>query len=149
MLDKIEVNAAYSTHFADKKGHVLTVENRLGDNVVIDGSRKGYITHSNHPLGQEQALVDRYANGNWQIFDYALKTTLWRNQAAEAHAKYSPSQDVVALKAVFSQKPLMKAPYEGNGFVTTNSVIHDLNEGCSYGTTWLPTMQDYTKVCFD
>ncbi|SON52061.1 hypothetical protein [Vibrio tapetis] len=148
-LDSIEVNAAYSTHYSDLKGNIVTVENQLGTNVTIDGSRKGYVTHSNHPLGQEQALVDYYANGETQLFDYAIKTTLWRNEVAETHAKYSPTRDVMALKEVFSQKPLVKAPYEGNGFVTTNSVIHDLNEGCSYGTTWLPTMQEYTKVCFD
>ncbi|MGR5154656.1 hypothetical protein [Photobacterium swingsii] len=148
-LDNIEVNAAYSTHFADKKGHVLTVENQLGNNIVIDGSVKGYVTHTNHPLGQEQALVDHYANGQERVFDEAMKTTLWRNLAAESHAKYSPTRDVDALKEAFMQKPILKSPYVGNGFVTTNSVIHDLNTGCSYGTTWLPSMQDYTKVCFD
>ncbi|MDO6541566.1 hypothetical protein [Photobacterium sanguinicancri] len=148
-LDNIEVNAAYATSFADITGQVLTVENQTGKNIVIDGSVKGYVTHTNHPLGQEQALVDHYANGDAQLFDYALKTTLWRNDAAESHAKYSPTRDIAALKEAFKQKPLMKAPYEGNAFVTTNSIIHDLNTGCSYGTTWLPTMQDYTQVCFD
>ncbi|OAN11394.1 hypothetical protein A3K86_20835 [Photobacterium jeanii] len=148
-LDKIEVNAAYSTSFSDKKGQVLAVENQLGNNIVIDGSVKGYVTHTNHPLGQEQALVDHYANGQEQLFDYAMKTTLWRNVAAESHAKFSPTRDVDALKEAFKQKPILKAPYQGNGFVTTNSVIHDLNEGCSYGTTWLPSVQEYTKVCFD
>ena len=34
-------------------------------------------------------------------------------------------------------------------FLTTNSVIHDLNSGCSYGTVWMPNVVDYTKVCFE
>lgn len=147
-LDNIEVNSAYATSFADKKGQVVTVENQLGNNVVHDGTVKGYITHTNHPLGQEQALVNLYANGSAGMFDYAIKTTLWRNEVAESHAKFSPERSVDALKDIFKQKPLMKAPYEGNAFVTTNSIIHDLNEGCTYGTTWLPSLQDYTKVCF-
>ncbi|MGF1777856.1 hypothetical protein [Vibrio nomapromontoriensis] len=148
-LDRLEVNAAYATSFADKKGQIITVVNKRGSNDVINGAVKGYVTHTNHPLGKEKALIDHYANGNASLFDYAVKTTIWRNEVAESHAKYSPEKSVTALKDIFKQKPLLKAPYEGNAFVTTNSIIHDLSAGCSYGTTWLPTMQEYTKVCFD
>ena len=148
-LAELEVNAAYSTHYVDKKGKILTVENQRGKNIVIDGSARGYITHSNHPLGREIFLVDEYAFGDARMFDKAAATTLWRNEVARAAAKYSPTKDVAALANLFRQIPVLKSPYDGNDFVTTNSVIHNLNEGCSYGTVWMPNLVDYTRVCFE
>ncbi|PKG74205.1 hypothetical protein CXF83_11050 [Shewanella sp. Choline-02u-19] len=148
-LQDIRTNSAVALGLSDLKGNVMHIENQLGKNIVLDGTLRGYTVHTNHPIGQEQALVDTYANGDAQAFDYAVKTTLWRNEHAEVAAKFSPTKDVAALKDLFLQKPLLKSPYEGNEFVTTNAIIHDLNEGCTYGTTWMPSMQEYTQVCFD
>lgn len=148
-MDDIKINSAPALSLSDTSGNALTVEAHRGNNVVLDGSNKGFVVHTNHPVGLEDALVNRYANGNAKAFDKAVATTTWRQAHAEAFAQFSPYQTVDALQDVFSQKPLLKAPYKGNGFVTTNSIIHDVNEGCTYGTTWMPSMQDYTKVCFD
>ncbi|MCL1060209.1 hypothetical protein L2729_19790 [Shewanella gelidimarina] len=148
-MDDIKINSAPAYSLSDTSGNVLTVEAQRGNNVVLDGSNKGFVVHTNHPVGLEDILVNRYANGNAKAFDSAVATTTWRQVHAEAFAKFSPYQTVDALKDVLSQKPLFKTPYKGNAFVSTNSIIHDVNAGCSYGTTWLASMQDYTKVCFD
>lgn len=148
-LDSISVNAAYSTHFADKNNQIVTIENQRGRNIIIDGTSKGYITHTNHPLGREEILTDMYTFGNRQRFDAAVVNSVWRNEAAEDTARFSPTHDVAALKSAFTQVPILMTPRKGNTFVTTNSVIHDLNAGCSYGTVWLPNVVDYAKVCFD
>ena len=148
-MDDIKINSAPAYQLSDTSGNALTVEAKRGINVVIDGSSKGFVVHANHPVGLEEVLVNRHAHGNAKAFDSVVAQTIWRQTHAEAFAMYSPYQTVAALQDVFSQKPLLKAPYKGNGFVSSNSIIHDVNEGCSYGTTWLPSMQDYTKVCFD
>jgi hypothetical protein len=148
-MDGIKINSAPAFQLSDTSGHALTVEAKSGNNVVIDGSAKGFVVHANHPVGLEEVLVNRLAHGNAKAFDSVVAQTTWRQAHAEAFAMYSPYQTVAALQDVFKQKPLLKAPYKGNGFVSTNSIIHDLHKGCSYGTTWIPTMQDYTKVCFD
>ncbi|PAV01556.1 hypothetical protein CBG25_16000 [Arsenophonus sp. ENCA] len=51
-------------------------------------------------------------------------------------------------KNLFSVKPILMQAYKGNAFITTNAIIHDLKAGCTYGTTWSPNLQDFTKVCF-
>ncbi|MFA0087832.1 C45 family autoproteolytic acyltransferase/hydolase [Vibrio sp. 10N.261.51.F12] len=148
-LDKVEVNAAYSFTMTDTSGNALLIETTQGDNIVIDGSERGWVVQANHPVGQEEELVNKYANGDYTTFNETVKYTLWRQEAAESAARYTPTKDKAALKDLFAKRPILQMPYEGNGFVSTNSIIHDLNEGCSYGTTWVPTMQEYTKVCFD
>ena len=148
-LEKVEVNAAYAFTMADTSGNTVVVETQAGKDIVIDGSERGWVAQTNHPVGQEDELVKKYANGDYYTFNSKIKYTLWRLDAAESAAKYSPTKDVAALKDLFKQRPILQMPYEGNAFVSTNSIIHNLNEGCSYGTTWAPTMQDYTKVCFD
>ena len=148
-LGKVEVNAAYSFTMADTSGNTVVVETQAGKNIVIDGSERGWVAQANHPVGQEDELVNKYANGDYHTFNRKVKYTLWRQEVAESAAKFSPTKDVAALKSLFKQRPILQMPYEGNAFVSTNSIIHNLNEGCSYGTTWVPTMQDYTKVCFD
>ena len=148
-MEDIKINSAPAYQLSDTSGNALTVEAKRGINVVIDGSGKGFVVHANHPVGLEEVLVNRHANGNAKAFDSVVAQTIWRQTHAEAFAMYSPYQTVAALQDVFSQKPLLKAPYKGNGFCSTNSIIHDLHNGCTYGTTWLPTMQEYTKVSFD
>ena len=133
----------------DKKGQIATVENQKGLNIIIDGTHRNYITHTNHPIGREQVLTDMYAAGADQRFDSAIGNSIWRNEAALGVAKFSPTRDVEALKNAFTKTPILLAPRKGNSFVTTNSVIHDLNAGCSYGTVWLPNLVDYEKVCFE
>ena len=118
-------------------------------NIIIDGTSKGYVTHTNHPLGREEILTDMYAFGHNQRFDSAIGNSVWRNEAAKNVAKFSPTHDVAALKSAFTTVPILLTPRKGNSFVTTNSVIHDLNAGCTYGTVWLPNLVDYAKVCFD
>jgi hypothetical protein len=148
-LEKVEVNAAYAFTMADTSGNTVVINNQVGKNIIIDGSKRGWVAQTNHPVGQEDELVNKYANGDYVTFNSKIVNTLWRQEAAASAAKYSPTKDVAALKNLFKQIPILQMPYEGNAFVTVNSIIHDLNEGCSYGTTWVPTMQDYTKVCFD
>ena len=148
-FSEVQINAAYSFNMADTSGNAVTVETQAGQDIVIDGTERGWVVQANHPVGQEDALVEKFANGDYHTFNLKVKYTLWRQAAAEVAAKYSPTKDVAALKSLFTHVPILQMPYEGNGFVSTNSIIHDLNEGCSYGTTWVPIMQDYTKVCFD
>lgn len=148
-FDKMPVNSAYASSFADTQGGIVNVELMKGKNIVTDGAKNGYVVHTNHPISDVPAMVKRHANGNYKAFDTAVANSLWRYELAELRAKYSPLQNVDALKDLFTQKPILMSPRQGNDFVTVNAVIHDLKAGCTYGTTWLPTLQDYTKVCFD
>lgn len=148
IYNKFKVNTAYSPSFVDKSGKIITIEIQDSANRIIDGTQKGYVVHTNHPVGQEAELVNKYAAGNYKIFDDIAANTLWRYQVAELRAKYSPLQNVDAIKDLLTQKPILMQPRAGNDFVSVNSVIHDLHAGCTYGTTWLSTIQDYTKVCF-
>ncbi|WP_119711003.1 hypothetical protein [Arsenophonus endosymbiont of Aleurodicus floccissimus] len=87
---------------------------------------------------------------NMRLFDNLSANTLWRLATAKlrAIAIYSPTKSVDALKNLFSVKPILMQGYKGNAFITTNTIIHDLKAGCTYGTTWSPNLQDFTKVCF-
>ena len=81
--------------------------------IVIDGTERGWIVQANHPVGQEDALVEKHANGDYHTFNRKIKHTLWRQAMGEAAAKFSPTKDVAALKALFLKnrfcKCLMKA----------------------------------------
>ncbi|WGL99852.1 carcinine hydrolase/isopenicillin-N N-acyltransferase family protein (plasmid) [Arsenophonus sp. aPb] len=147
-LENIKINSAYSPSFVDKYGKIITIEIQDSGNKVIDGTSKGYVVHTNHPIGKESELVGKYANGNYHIFDNIAANTIWRYQQAELHAKFSPLKNIDAIKEILTQKPILMEPREGNDFVSVNSVIHDLHAGCSYGTTWISNIQNYTKVCF-
>lgn len=148
IYNKLKVNTAYSPSFVDKLGNIITIEIQEPANKVIDGTNKGYVIHTNHPVGKEAELVNQFANGDYKIFDNIAANTLWRYEVAELRAKYSPLQNVDAIKDLLTQKPILMQPRADNDFVSVNSVIHDLHAGCTYGTTWLSTIQDYTKVCF-
>ena len=56
-----------------------TIENQRGTNIIIDGTSRGYVTHTNHPLGREEILTDMYAFGHSQRFDSAMGNSVWRN----------------------------------------------------------------------
>lgn len=144
----LKTNGAYSPSFVDLKNQIITIEITNKGNKVIDGTKKGYVVHTNHPIGEEKRLVKKYAQGNRQLFDNLSANTLWRLATAKLRAIYSPTKSVDALKNLFSVKPILMQGYKGNAFITTNAIIHDLKAGCTYGTTWSPNLQDFTKVCF-
>lgn len=144
----LKTNGAYSPSFVDLKNQIITIEITNKGNKVIDGTKKGYVVHTNHPIGEEKRLVKKYAQGNRQLFDNLSANTLWRLATAKLRAIYNPTKSVDALKNLFSIKPILMQGYKGNAFITTNAIIHDLKAGCTYGTTWSPNLQDFTKVCF-
>nr|CBA71590.1 conserved hypothetical protein [Arsenophonus nasoniae] len=145
----LKTNGAYSPSFVDLNNQIITIEITDKGNKVIDGTQKGYIVHTNHPIGEEKWMVQKYAQGNWRLFDNLFANTLWRLNTAKLRAIYSPEKSIDALKDLFRSKPVLMQGYKGNAFVTTNAIIHDLRAGCTYGTTWSPKLQEFTKVCFE
>ncbi|MDR5611563.1 MAG: hypothetical protein RAM36_00525 [Arsenophonus sp.] len=53
---------------------------------MIDGTKKNYVVHTNHPIGEEKRLVKKYAQGNRQLFDNLSANTLWRLATAKLRA---------------------------------------------------------------
>ena len=96
-MDDIKINSAPAYQLSDTSGNALTVEAKRGINVVIDGSSRGFVIHANHPVGLEEALVDRHAHGDAKAFDSVVAQTTWRQAHAEAFAKYTPYETVDAF----------------------------------------------------
>lgn len=53
---------------------------------MIDGIKKGYVIHTNHPISEEKRLVKKYAQGNRQLFYNLSANTLLRLATSKLRA---------------------------------------------------------------
>jgi hypothetical protein len=55
----------------------------------------------------------------------------------ELRLKYDVEPYWVDARQKYPAARWMGKASKGSGFVSINSLIHDVNKGCSYGTTWM------------
>ena len=107
IFSNLKINSAYSPSFVDLNNKIITIEITDKGNKVIDGTKKDYIVHTNHTLGEEKHMVKKYAQGDWQLFDNLSANTLCRLATAKLCAIFSPVKSVNTLKNLFRTKPIL------------------------------------------
>ncbi len=133
---------------ADKFGNAASVE-MSKDGLLITRGENG-VAHANHSLREGNEEQMRATLGDtFREQTIASSFTFWRQEAATNFIKHTPEKNVDAMKYMFNQKPFAQTAAYGSDFITINTTVMDVKEGCFNQAGGVTEWNDYVQVCFD
>ena len=132
----------------------FTLADDQGNHAAVRISNEGLFVVNHHERGSASANhSDRFKeNVLSQMTLIEANDAFFDTFAREAHAmaffEYSPKLDIEAMQYLFSERPINLAKYNEKSFVTVETMIFDVVNGCAYLTGDNPRFTEYTKVSF-
>ena len=143
MLQNYRTPIPYNFTVADADGDYASIE-VTRDAIKVSRGERG-VAHANHTDNFRDEVLSEmsFSEANQRLF-----YTFVREDYANLFVSYTPELTIEAMQYLFEQRPVNMTVYKGGDFITVESYVWDLKNGCAYVSGDNPRFGKYTKECF-
>lgn len=128
---------------ADDSGDAAALEMSADGLVIVRGA--GGVGHANHNAAMKERILNimPITEANETFAD-----SFAREAAAQNFVDFAKEKTVDGMKYILNQKPINITLYDKD-FVTVETMIFDVKQGCAYISGDNPLFGEYSQTCFE